>query len=432
MNILRSNNHRFINFIKFYNNNNINNNITNNIKLFSSKSSLNSNNFNNNSYNRNISYKSFQSIKTDYKFSNEDEVFQEIKDYKNYEEKGNYSAAKSILNRSLQMVESTLGRKHDITINVLFRMVNLELIIGDLSSAEKYCNQILNRIQDQLYTSPISIPTLNYLMICHQYQGDKEKCFKVIDQIIDIAKKNNDYEVVVSTLLNKAIVLSLDCDDEADSVYNECIKLSKENLDESNKLNESILSNYACYLHSKGDNDILAEELYLKSKELAEKNNNDIELVNILANYGEFLYDSDQFDKAVPVLENAIQKSEMVYGRNNSKVGCVLYVLGKLYRDKGSHSWAEGFFNKCITIFEDHKNNIKRRENERELINKNESSNYHYQPGKRERELRNNKEVDIEFGNVLWDYAQMMREKGRLKEAENLEERARKLNSFEE
>ncbi|KAM9957934.1 hypothetical protein ACTFIW_012910 [Dictyostelium discoideum] len=398
--------------------------------------------FNNNNNNRFVSYKSFQTLKTDYKFSQDDEVFQEIKDFKKYEERGNYSAAKSILNRSLSMVESTVGAKHPITLNVLFRMVNLELIIGDLSSAERYANQVISRLKNNTnltnttttnndIDSQYLIPTLNYLLICSQYQGDTEKCFKIIDEINEIAKKNNDWELLISTLLNKAIILSLDCNESADKLYKELIELSKQKLNENDKLNESILSNYACYLHSNGNNDELAEQLYKKSIELAELNKNDIELVNILSNYGEFLFDSDQFDKAEPILDKAISKSELVYGRNNPKVGTILYILGKLNRDKRNLAFAEGFFNKCITIFEDYKNQTKRKEQERQLLNQNDT-NYHYQPGKRERELRINKEVDIDFGNVLWDYAQMLRDKGRLKEAENLEQRARKLNSFED
>ncbi|KAN0042224.1 hypothetical protein ACTFIV_004783 [Dictyostelium citrinum] len=394
-------------------------------------------NCNNNVNSRFASYKSFQTLKTDYKFSEDDEVFEEIKDFKKYEERGNYSAAKSILNRSLSMVESTVGTKHPITLNVLFRMVNLELIIGDLSSAERYANQIITRLKNNTNLTNIDIdsqyliPTLNYLLICSQYQGDNEKCFKIIDQINQVAKNNNDWELLISNLLNKAIILSLDCDESADKLYKELIELSKEKLNENNKLNESILSNYACYLHSNGSNDKLAEQFYKKSIELAESNKNDIELVNILSNYGEFLFDSDQFDKAEPVLDKAIAKSELVYGRNNPKVGTILYILGKINRDKRNLAFAEGFFNKCITIFEDYKNQTKRKEQERQLLNQNDT-NYHYQPGKRERELRINKEVDIDFGNVLWDYAQMLRDKGRLKEAENLEQRARKLNSFED
>ncbi|KAF2077219.1 hypothetical protein CYY_001473 [Polysphondylium violaceum] len=382
---------------------------------------------------REFFFKNYSSEHTDYKFTQDDEVFQEIKDYKTYEKKGNYSAAKSILNRSLQMVESTVGKKHPITINVLFRMINLEIQIGELASAIRYCQMVLARIDNQLESEYI-LPTLNFLVLCYQYQGDYQMCFQTIDKLISIAREKKDWEVVVGTILNKAIIQALNCQDEAEQSFKEALDQFKQHLDIINHpLYETILGNYATHMHSLGEHDELAKQLYQQAMQLAEQHNNQSELVHILTNYCEFLYDSGcTLEQAENTINNAINKAEQLYGRNNSKVGSLLFILGRLHRDKNNQTFAEGFFNKCITIFEDYKNETLRKATLEKMENESKDAHYKYLPGKRELELRNNKEVDIDFGNVLWEYAQMMREQNRLKEAYNLEQRARHLNAIED
>eukprot|EP01132_Coremiostelium_polycephalum_P005993 gene5993-7466_t len=383
-------------------------------------------------YGKQISSSDEEIQTTDYEFTKDDEIFQEVQDANRYQEMGNYNSAKTILQRTLQMVEQNLGQKHPITINILFRLVNLEIIIGELSVAEKYVKTILHRTQDQTLSSPYTLPTLYHLLLCHQYQGDYQSCIEVLDKVIDISLKRGDYEVAGGSLLNKAIIESLACLDSSEDTFKQTIDFIEKNLPSTNPLYEMTYGNYACYHHSI-EKDESAEKLYLKAIELAEKNNNQKELVHIMTNYSEFLYDSDQFEKAEGYLDKTVKKSEDVLGRNNTKMGSLLFVLGKLYRDKGNLYWAEGFFNKCITIFEDYKNESKRKDRERvELAQQQKDSAVPFTPGKRELELRTNKEVDIDFGNVLWEFAQMLREKGRVPEAYNLEERARKLNSVDE
>jgi len=423
----------------FLNNNNINNNIYSNNKCCNQNNYNILNLFSSNENRGDIQqireffFKNYQSEQTDYKFTQDDEVFQEIKDYKLYEKKGNYSAAKSILNRSLQMVESTLGKKHPITLNVLFRMINLEIKIGELASAIRYSQMVLSRIDNNKQSEYI-LPTLNFLVLCYQYQGDYQMCFQTIDKLISIAKEKNDWEVVVGTILNKAIIQALNCQDEAEATFKEALSQFTQHLDTTtHPLHETILGNYATHLHSIGEHDDLAEQLYKQAIQLAEQHNNNSELVHILTNYCEFLYDSGKsLEQSEATINHAISKAEQLYGRNNSKVGSLLFILGRLHRDKNNQTFAEGFFNKCITIFEDYKDESLRKSTLEKLENESSESHYKYLPGKRELELRNNKEVDIDYGNVLWEYAQMMREQNRLKEAYNLEQRARKLNSIED
>ncbi|EGG13878.1 hypothetical protein DFA_11639 [Cavenderia fasciculata] len=377
---------------------------------------------------RTIFYSSYITNTTNYKPIKNDEIFSEILESKRYEEYGNYEASRSILVRAKDMVEKTLGMKHPITINVLFRLINAEMAIGGLDAAQKHCQTILDRInvnEDIEY----SIPSIYNLILCHQYKGDLEQAAKVSDLLVEIATKRNDWELCVGSILNKAIILSLGCRDvESKEIFDQCIALLHDKLDAKNHLNESVYGNFASFLHSI-EIDKEAEAYYMMAEQSAKDNNNDKELVNILTNYTEFLYDSGQFDECETMLKEASAKAEQVYGRESPKVASIIFIMARLYRAKENPTWAEGFFNKCISIFEHYRSQSK---HQSMLTKKENEAVPSFEPGKREIELRTNKEVDIEYGNVLWEYAQMLREKGRQHEAMNIEERARRLNSIDD
>ncbi|KYQ89669.1 hypothetical protein DLAC_09635 [Tieghemostelium lacteum] len=403
---------------------------TNNIYYNNSGNSIFSVNFGILEQKREFTFKSYSNQSLDYKITSDDEVFQEIQDFKKYQETGNYKASKSIIDRSIKMAEQTLGRSHSITMNILFRLLNLEMTNGDLESSNKVIETILQRIpNDSESTSPYIIAALNYQMLILQYLGDTESSLLSLDRLIELAKARGDDTVLLGSNLNKAVIYSLECKEEAKQLYEDSLS-QLEGVSIDSHLKETVIGNYATYLHSLGGNDELSEKLYQQAIDICKQVSNDLELAHIMSNYSEFLYDSDQFDKAITTIDQTITLLEQLYGRNNPKTGSLLYILGKLYRDKAEFVKAEGFFNKCITIFEDYKSATKNIQTEREKISS--SSLIPFEFGKREMELRVNREVYIDFGNVLWEYSQMMRERGRLKEAYNLEERARQLHSIED
>ncbi|EFA81696.1 hypothetical protein PPL_05690 [Heterostelium album PN500] len=411
------------------------NRVTNSTKLLSIQN-ININNRNDSSIigetqlARNIFFSSYISNVTDYQITKEDEMFSEIEESKTYERRGNFVASRSILGRSLEMTERMIGKKNPITLNILFRLINCEMAIGELSRAQQLANTVLERVDladssNDRYT----IPSLNNLILCNKYQGNLQLAESNSDKLITLARDRGNRELEIGTLLNKAIIQGLQCNDECQKLFEEAMILSNKYLEPTHPLNEIIYGNYGSYCHSV-EKDEMAESLYKKAIESAQSNNNQKELSNILTNYSEFLLDSEQLDRAEEMLKLASAKAEEVYGRQSAKLGSVIYIMAKLYRAKGNAQWAEGFFNRCITIFEDHKNLSTMAQKEQAQKERQETPQY--QAGKREIELRTNKEVDIDYGNVLWDFAQMLREKGRVPEAVNLEQRARKLNALED
>eukprot|EP01133_Synstelium_polycarpum_P015877 gene15877-18869_t len=345
-------------------------------------------------------------IGREYEPGKDDEIFSEVVEAKKFEAKGNYAASKALLERAKDVIERAVGRTHPMALNVTFRLVNAEMAVGELQNAAQACQTILDRVpgigeEHRRYV----LPSLYNLMLCHQYNGDLESASKTAEQLVQAARIHGDHELIIGTLLNKAIVMSLSCNDDCQNVFEECISLSKVHLPPTHKLYEV---------------DELATKYYALAIEHATRSGNDTELVNILTNHAEFLFDSEQFDKAETALTEASKKAEEVYGRQSPKVGSIVFIMAKLYRARGNHYWAEGLFNRCITIFEDYKNVSRLEQREKQ---KAEQETPQFTPGKREIELRTGKEVDIDYGNVLWEYAQMLREKGRQQEAINIEER---------
>ncbi|GAM20252.1 hypothetical protein SAMD00019534_034270, partial [Acytostelium subglobosum LB1] len=380
---------------------------------------------------RSIFFSSYIANNTQYKMDSEDEIFSEVKESIAFEKLGNYSASKAVLNRSRDIVERQLGKKHPITLNVLFRLIDAEMAIGELAPAQKLCQTILERLD---HSNPemdrYTFPSLNNLILCFQYQGDLQSAVDTADKLATLAEARSDWTLMIGTLLNKAIIMALQCNDDCKQVFDQCVTLLKDkNIPTTNILYETVNGNYASYSHSVAD-DSEAEELFQTALKYAEQNNNQPELSNILTNYAEFLLSSEQFDRAEKMCELASNQAEKTYGRDSPKLGMVIFILARLFNTKGNHAWAEGYFNKCIRLFEDYRNRTMLQQ--REQSNTVQEQTPNVQLGKREIEMRTNKEVDIDYGSVLWEYAQMLRSSGRLKEAVNLEERARKLNAIDD
>ncbi|WP_418264189.1 CHAT domain-containing protein [Flavobacterium faecale] len=264
-----------------------------------------------------------------------------------YYKEAKYAQAEEYFAKSREIYKKSLGENDLAYLNVSSNFVDCLIERGDYSQAKSILNDILEKYKNYYNESNLeTILSIYRLGLVYKNLGDNvyaEKLYK--EALAKISKEfnNNYYSIVINELAN--LYNFQGKNKEAETLYLENIKLSKETFGEFSRDYATSISNLASFYHN-----ILnfekAEKLYIQALELNKsiigKDHPNCQI--ILQNLSGLYLDIGLYDKAEM---NAIISKELfekIYSKDHPQYSGVLNNLANILARKGKQVEAEKLY----------------------------------------------------------------------------------------
>lgn len=232
-----------------------------------------------------------------------------------YAAKANYTKAEPLYQRSLAIMEKTLGKDQSGFAHSLNNLALLYDAQGKYEQAEPLYQRSIAIMEKALGKDHSDVaPGLNNLAAFYFSQGKYELAEPLYQRSLAIREKalGKDHPDVATGLNNLALLY------DAQGKYEQAERL-------------------------------VQRSLAIKEKALG-KDHPDV--ATILNNLAWLYHAQGKYELAEPLVQRSLAIKEKALGKNHSAVAVSLYNLAKIYRTQGKHEQAEPLYQRSLAIFE--------------------------------------------------------------------------------
>ncbi len=268
-----------------------------------------------------------------------------------------YAEAEPLYERSLIILEKTLGDEHPTVAAALNNLATLYSDQRRLAEAELLYERSFKILEKALGDEhPDVANALNNLAILYRDQGRVAEAEPLYERSLKIREKalGKEHPAVAASLNNLAILYR---DQgrvaEAEPLYERSLKIREKALGKEHPIVASSLNNLAILYRDQGRL-TEAEPLYERSLKIFEKALGDQhpDIATTLHNLASLYADQGRAGEAEPLFERSLAIQEKAFGPEHPSVATSLDNLAKLYVDQGRYREAERIYQRSLVILE--------------------------------------------------------------------------------
>jgi tetratricopeptide (TPR) repeat protein len=292
----------------------------------------------------------------------------------------NYSAARTLFERSLAIHEQIYGLKHPNTATSLNNLAGLMEIQDDLAAARLFYERALF-IREQILKPdhPHIAQSLNNLAYLLQKQGDYNAALPLYKRALSIREKElgPEHPDTAISLNNLAYLLSIQGEyTAAHPLFLRALSIREKKLGLTHPQTANTLNNLASLLESQGEYaaalPLYKRALSIREKELGPEHPDTATSLNNLAY---LLSNQGDFSTARPIFERVVQIFEHVFEPFHTSTASSLNNLAALHYTQGDYQAALPLFQRALAIREtalgpDHPDTQRVRQNLQHLLTK--------------------------------------------------------------
>ena len=269
-----------------------------------------------------------------------------------YQNLGLLEEAEDLLMTALQVRRSLFDVPHEAIAEVLHQLSTLRVAQGRFDEAEKVANETL-AMQRALFGDVHEDigQTLGNLATLAYYKSEYEESLELFRQSFQVfeATLGEDHPDVINTLTSLGSLYWRTGDtDEALRIMRIALERKRRHVGDDHSETAILYNNIAILLKDKGDLEA-AEPLYLKALEIQRRHLGEhANVANTMNNIGMFYLTAGEYDKAEPMMRDALAMWSETLGDDNAKVHTALHNLGQLHIDKGDLAQAEHYLEQAL------------------------------------------------------------------------------------
>lgn len=275
-----------------------------------------------------------------------------------YSNLGLYREAFPLLEKSLQLAETSFGGRSPEVAGILADMGNVNEKEGKYAEAEKFYNGSLEIYQGrpEEKNGENVIELMNNVADIWQKQGKYKEALGLYGKALAAAEKRSGPKSILTArcLGNMGSVNDiLGNFEEAEKLYARTYEIFRANYGDTHTEMAILLNNMAAICESKGQLD-KAEDYYIRCLEMKEKlyGKEHDSLAVTLNNLGYIYSDEQKFDKAEEAWTRALSIWKNKFGEEHPYVALGYYNMGRVCKQKKDYPGSEANYLKALAIFQ--------------------------------------------------------------------------------